>query len=172
MLGVVYYMINLREQTRNRRVALANNLLITINSEEGQRKFYELMSMQWTDFEDFKNKYDSSVNPENYIKRYSFWRVCDYVGWQYRQSLVDIETIYYSAGVNILLMWHKFRPVIEAYREWQYGRSYSMNWEYLANALEKMSESDDPEAHGIWEKGVKDAFQREDTRSSDLHERP
>ena len=71
VLGVIYYMVNLREQMKNRRVALATQLLTTINSEGAQRKYYELMSMQWKDFEDFKSKYDSSVNPENYIKRFT-----------------------------------------------------------------------------------------------------
>ncbi len=168
VLGVIYYAINLREQSKNRRVALANNLLSTINSEEGQRKFYEIMSMQWTDFEDFKRKYDSSVNPENYIKRYSFWRVCDHVGWQYSKNFVDLDTIYYSAGVNILLMWQKFRPIIEDLRRWVYGRSYSMYWEYLANDLDKMSARLDPEIHAIWDKGVQVAFQQEDTSSKKL----
>jgi hypothetical protein len=165
VLGVIYYAINLKETIRNRRVTLANNLLSTVNSEDAQRKYFELMSMQWTDFEDFKSKYDSSVNPENYIKRYSFWQVCDHVGWQYRKGLVDLETIYFSAGLNIFLMWRKFKPLIEALRKWQYGHQYCVNWEYLAEALDKMSERLDPEMHKNWDAAVKSSFQHEDTRT-------
>ena len=110
------------------------------------------MSMQWTDFDDFLKKYDSGVNPENYIKRYSFWQVCEHVGWQYRKGLVDLDTIYYSAGVNILLMWRKFNPIIKEYvvKKQAYGRGQWVNWEYLADALDKMSESLDPEMHKNW----------------------
>jgi hypothetical protein len=166
VLGVIYYMVNLREQMKNRRVALATQLITTINSEGAQRKYYELMSMQWKDFEDFKRKYDSSVNPENYIKRFTFWQVCDHVGWQYRKGLVDLETIYYAAGLNIYLMWRKFKPLINSFRSWQYQSAVYENWEYLADAIGRMLEDRDPRALAQYDDAVNDSFKNEDLGSS------
>lgn len=168
VLGVIYYINNLREQTKNRRVTLAAQLLSSINSEAGQRKYFELMSMQWIDFEDFRRKYDSSVNPENYIKRYTFMQLCEHVGWQYKQGLVDLETIWYAAGGNIFLSWRKFKPVIESFRNLQYSRTSYENWEYLANAMGRMLENTDPEMSNKWDGAIKDAFQREDLDSTNL----
>jgi len=157
-VAALSFAFNIRETAKNRKVMLTTSLLSTINSEDAQRKYFELMSMVWSDFDDFYKKYDSSVNSENYIRRYSFWMVCEHVGWQYRKGLVDFDTIYYSAGQNILLMWRKFKPILEEYRKREYGRGQWLNWEYLADALDKMSERLDPEIYKNWDTIVKKAF--------------
>ena len=157
-IAALGFVFNIRETAKNRKVTLTATLLSTINSEDGQRKYYELMSQEWSDVDDFLRKYDSSVNPENYIKRYYLWNLFEHVGWQYRKGLVDLETIYYSAGLNILLLWRKYEPIVEEYRKTQYGRGHFANWEYLAGALDKMSESLDPEIHKKWGQIVKKAF--------------
>ena len=149
-IAALGFLFNVMETNKNRKVTLTNTLLSTINTEDGQRKYYELMSQEWSDFDDFYKKYDSSVNPDNYVKRLYLWKLFDYAGWQYRKGLVDLETIYYAAGQNILLLWRKYRPIIEEYRKTQYGRGQWVNWENLAGALEKMSERLDPEVYSNW----------------------
>ncbi|MCX6656710.1 MAG: hypothetical protein NTY03_16565 [Candidatus Bathyarchaeota archaeon] len=157
-VAALSFIFNIRETAKNRKVMLTNTLLSTINSQDGQRLFYELMSMTWVDFDDFFKKYDSSVNPESYIKRYYLWNLFEHVGWQYRKGLVDLETIYYAAGQNILLLWRKYKPIIEEYRTTQYTRAFARNWEYLADELGKMYESLDPEISKNWSPIVKKAF--------------
>ena len=157
-VAALSFFFNIRETAKSRKVTLTSTLLGTINSEDGQRKYYELMSATWDDFDDFYKKYDSSVNPDNYIKRYYMWNLFEHVGWQYRKGLVDLETIYYAAGQNILLLWRKYKPIIEEYRKTQYGRGQWVNWEYLAGALGKMYESLDPEISKNWSPIVKKAF--------------
>ena len=157
-IAALGFLFNVMETAKNRKVTLTSTLLSTINTEDGQRKYYELMSQEWSDFDDFYRKYDSSVNPDNYVKRLYLWKLFDYTGWQYRKGLVDLETIYYAAGQNILLLWRKYRPIIEEYRKTQYGRGQWVNWEYLAGALEKMSERLDPEVYSNWGPIVKKAF--------------
>jgi hypothetical protein len=50
-------------------------------AKKGQRDWYEIMSMKWIDF-DFMRKYDSKVNPENFIKSNYYWNMADSIGWQ------------------------------------------------------------------------------------------
>jgi hypothetical protein len=116
------------------------------------------MSMTLDDFDEFFKKYDSSLNPDNYIKRYYLWNLFEHVGWQYRKGLVDLETLSYSAGQNILLLWRKYKPIIEEYRKTQYGKGQWVNLEYLAGALGKMYESLDQEISKNWRPIVKKAF--------------
>jgi hypothetical protein len=137
VLGVIYYAINLRETTKNRKVTLTSNMLSNINSEEGFKNWLNLMNMQWTDFKDFRRKYDSSVNPENFAKRMAYWTACDHVGWQLKTGLVDLKTIVYAGGGNLSFMWSKFKPVIEEYRKIEYGDYAYSNWGYLAEEIEK-----------------------------------
>jgi hypothetical protein len=157
-IAALGFLFNIMETAKNRKVTLTATLLSTINTEDGQRKYYELMSQEWSDFNDFIKKYDSSVNPDNYIKRVYVWKLFEYAGWQYRKGLVDLETIYYAAGQQVMLLWRKYKPIIESYRKTQYGSGQWVNWEYLADALYKMSLRIDPEVATNWDQIVKQAF--------------
>jgi len=144
-VAAFYYALSLRETTRNRRATLSMNILQSFMSEEGALRWVDLLSMQWNDFEDYKKKYDSSVNPGNYAKRSAFWQTCDLIGYQYRTGLLDIQTIYNVGGVWIWNAWRKFKPIIEEYRKWEWPNDTYSNFEYLANILIKMQEKKDAE---------------------------
>ena len=140
-IAAIYYVLNLREQTKNRKVAFTTNMLSTLSSKEGMRDYYELMSMKWTDFEDFKRKYDSSVNPEHFIKREHKWRRYENLCWQLRQGLIDFGTVRKWQGNNIYRLWRKFEPIINEYRKDEIPLDSWADWEYVANLMEKnMSE--------------------------------
>jgi len=40
---------------------------------EGTRKMIDLLSMEWDNIDDYMEKYDSKVDPENAAKRMSRW---------------------------------------------------------------------------------------------------
>jgi len=160
VLGVIYYGINLREQTRNRRVALASNLLSSLNSKEGVRDYYELLSMQWTDFDDFYSKYDSSVNPENFIKRAHWFYICEHVGWQYRQGLVDLDTINVAGGLNIATIWRKFKPIYDEYLKRE-GFTFP-HTDNLAEAIWKKYWEQNPDNVARQRQMTETAFKHED----------
>lgn len=101
VLGVIYYMINLRETARNRRVTLTNMLMQTFTSEEGLRRFEELWKMEWVDFDDFLKKYDSTVNTDSFVRRASVMQACEIIGRQYRSNLIDFETLFSVCSTNI-----------------------------------------------------------------------
>jgi len=160
VLGVIYYMINLKEQTRNRRVSLASNLLSSVNSKEGMRDYYELLSMQWTDFDDFYRKYDSSVNPENWIKRAHWFYVSEHVGWQYRQGLVDLDTVYHAGGLNFVTIWRKFKPIYDEYLKRE-GYTFPET-DHLVEDLWKKYWEPNPEQLALQRRMSEIAFKHED----------
>ncbi len=43
------------------------------------------------------------------------------------------------------MCWHKFKPIIEGYRGWQYPKGAFRDFEYLAGILEKKMIAEDPE---------------------------
>ena len=89
LIAVVFYILNMRETTRNRRMALTNSLMQNFTSEEGSRRWMELMLMEWKDFDDFRERYDSSVNPDNFAKRNYIYNTCDMLGYStYPVSLI------------------------------------------------------------------------------------
>ena len=105
ILGVIYYMINLRETTRNRRVTLTNALMQTFLSEEGSRLWIDIMQAEWEDFDDFYRKYDSTVNLDFYAKRDSFFRTFDIFGYQYMSGYLDIGTLWTVCNEAVAFTW-------------------------------------------------------------------
>ena len=143
LVAAVFYILNMRETMKNRRATFANNIQQIYYTEEGQLRYMEVMSMQWSDFEDFKSKYDSSVNPKYYAKRQSILAANDMLGFQYRLGIISLDDFSKPTSWGLVATWLKFKPIIEKYREWQYSRDFFSDLEYLANAMmEKMGKSD------------------------------
>jgi len=136
-VAVVFYILNLRETNRNRKATLTTNLMQSFYSEDGANRYLELMSMEWKDFDDFMSKYDSRVNPGNWIKRKTFWTSCDLLGYQCRIGLIDLGTLYNVGGDWIISCWEKFGPIIE-YRKRDYTSDLYGNLEYIAGVLVKV----------------------------------
>jgi hypothetical protein len=71
-IAAVCYVMNLREQRRNRRITFTQNLMQTFNTVETFKIQGELLKMEWKDYDDFE-KYGSDNNLDNYGKRMFFF---------------------------------------------------------------------------------------------------
>jgi hypothetical protein len=76
VLGVIYYILNLREQKRNmkltldtRRINLIESMTSNLINIKGLRIWNEVVHNEWKDYEDYVRKYGSLYNPEANIKR-------------------------------------------------------------------------------------------------------
>jgi hypothetical protein len=95
----------------------------------------ELLTCEWTDFDDFQKKYDHTVDPEAASKRFSVWYYWGGLGYLLSQNTIDSDTVYDMVGNAPLAMWIKFKPIIEAYRVRE-GRPKNWRWfEYLADEI-------------------------------------
>lgn len=134
-VAAFYYVINLRETNKNRRITFTNSMMQQMHSEESERRFIDCISMQWSDFDDFKNKYDSRTNPENFAKRVSLWDQCDSLGFLYKSNLIDFDTLFNTGAGQVEWVWTKFKPIIEGYRMTDFSPKAYSNLEYLAEAV-------------------------------------
>jgi hypothetical protein len=137
--------INLRETIKNRRATFANTSLQSTLTEEWQLRYIEVLNWQWSDFDDFKKKYDTSVSPLNFDKRQSILVSQDAMGRMYREGLIDLDAFGDAAGFGVVVLWLKFKPIIEGYREWVFPKDSYSGFEYLANALLKRISDSDPD---------------------------
>jgi hypothetical protein len=144
-IAATFYVVNLRETTRNRNAAFANSVQQNMQNKEWQQRFIEVLNMQWRDFDDFRARYDSSVDVENYAKRHSILISYDILGWQLRRGLIGLDFFSDVWALGIVTCWHKFKPIIEGYRGWQYPKGAFRDFEYLAGILEKKLVGEDPE---------------------------
>jgi len=148
ILATAYYVINIQEVRRNRRITLTTTLLQHFMTDDGYMKIMELGGMKWDDLDDYFNKYDSRVNPENAAKRMSLWNTFNTIGMLYRKGLLDMDTILASSGGIIYSQWVTFKPIVEFYRGTDYGENSYQHWEYLA---EKLGETRDVSTRTRWD---------------------
>ena len=149
LVAAVYYMMNLRETTRNRRVTLTNTLMQTFTSEEGIKRYNELVSMEWTDFDDFVSKYDSTVNFDNWMKRTIVWNACEVIGYQYRTKMIDFNIVFTTCNTFVPILWTKFKPIIEEYvRRGVNPKLMYENFEYLADEINRVMKQREPTFDG------------------------
>jgi hypothetical protein len=88
------------------------------------------------------------VNPKNFALRMSLWNTCDLIGYQYRDGILDLSSIYNVGGIVIETIWEKFGPIIKEYRKRDYASDPFENFEYLAELITKMKDSVDSDYEG------------------------
>jgi hypothetical protein len=129
-------------------------------SYENLKRWFELLNTEWSDYEDFQSKYGPKVNPDNFAKRNAMWNTCNILGNQYKVGLIGLDTIFACSFTGIVLMWAKFKPIIDVYRGSSFSKEHYKDFEYLASELAKMIMKADPTYNGnpfyfgpeVWEK--------------------
>ena len=138
LVAATYYAMNIREQRRNRRLTLTTTILQPFMTVETAQLIMDILNMEWEDLEDFQKKYDHRMNPGNWAKRFALWNTFENIGTLYREGLLDLETLYRGSQGIISLMWYKFKPVIEMFREsGDYAEKSYDNFEYVAEKLDE-----------------------------------
>ena len=136
--GLTYYFLTVRNANKARKTQIVMQLRNDIQSRENNIEIIKLYSMEWDNFEDFRAKYDSTVNPENYSLRAHLWGFHEAVGYMLFQGLIDVETVYNILGsYQTLITWNKFKEVILEQRKF-YDNPHWYRWfEYLASEISK-----------------------------------
>jgi hypothetical protein len=150
-IAAFYYAMMLAEQRRNmkltletRKIGLMDSLVQSLLSEESWSKWFELMNMEWKDYDDFEKRYGSDFNLDNASKRMCLWSQYDAVGNLLKLGLADKETIYGVGTFGATWLWAKFEPVIVENRR-RYGpNSQFSGFEYLAKEMMKMANQREP----------------------------
>jgi hypothetical protein len=144
-VAAIYYIMNLREITLNRRIQFTTNFILPLTSREGIVNYAKLIACSWTNIEDFMKKYDHKVDQETFLARMSYFQACEVLGYQYKRSLVDIGTVYEMCGEFVIDIWAKYKSIIFEYKKLgQYGGDAFLHFEYLAVELAKIKQKRDP----------------------------
>jgi hypothetical protein len=137
MVGIYYYIMTLNNTRQNQRITLTTTLLEPFMTVEGNLILMDLLNMEWNDLDDYKRKYDHRVNSENFAKRAAVFNRLESLGLFYRRGLLDLETLRAGGGTIMVLLWRKFKPIVEMYRITDADKSLYKNWEYMAESVYK-----------------------------------
>jgi xanthosine utilization system XapX-like protein len=139
LVGVVYYILDMRHQSKLRQTDFITRLYSTYGSKEFHDMVMEIQSLQFDDYEDFVKKYGPwfSKGPA----QTAIYVVATYlseVGILLRRKIIDIDFFYDIFGsAAVCINWEKLKPLILGIREQRHNSGVFSPFEYLYNELQK-----------------------------------
>jgi len=137
-LAAIYYIFQIRHQTRLRQTDLVMRLYSTFASEDHRKAGKKVIWITYKDYDDYVKKY-GAPNSEDPIPTAvdTVLYFYDQVGVLLSKKLVDIDLIDQLFGYNILLVGDKVMPILEEGRKRLNVPRFWRNFEYLYNEMKK-----------------------------------
>lgn len=134
--GVVYYIIEVRHQSRLRQT---ENLIrlspwFNMDARELQDAITKVCSIEYKNYDDYVEKY--SDKPEHLMLR-MLGNYFEGIGILVNKKLVDADIVYSFWGDIIESSWEKIKPMIGDMRKDENAPNMFEFWEYLYNEMEK-----------------------------------
>jgi hypothetical protein len=131
--GVIYYIFQIRHQTRTRQTELVTRLASTFARKEFQQELWELLndlkSGAFHSESDIVKKY-GSIYPET---AYFF----EELGVLLKRKLVDISLVDDLFSAPIIRFWEAAKPFVERARKQLNEPQYAEHIDYLYNEMKK-----------------------------------
>jgi hypothetical protein len=138
VIGVVYYVTDMRHQTKIRKTDLLVRLYSTYTNNEFRDAFWKVMSLQVKDYQDYVGQYGSLSQNDNPMNR-AFFTVIGYyelVGVLLYRKLVDLVAVYDVFGSSgPIMIYEKIRPVVSGIRRGE--PTALLGFEYLCHELKR-----------------------------------
>jgi len=138
LVGVIYYILDMRHQAKVRQTDLIMRLYSTYGSKEFREAIIEVMNLQFEDYEDYVKKYGAWFSDEPANKAMAM--VCVFfegLGILLREKLIDASLSYTLFSTMIKAYWVKSRPLIEGLRKEFNDPTVFENSENLYNEVKK-----------------------------------
>ena len=138
---LAYYTITVRNQNKTRQAQLLMGLYDTYRSREFRANVTELRSQEWTDFDDFWEKYGEENNPEAWTSWLSVAAFFNGVGVLLKRNLIDIVLVEDLLANVVFGSWSRMHVPLYGYRKWQtrsvIGQEILHGFEYLYEQLKQ-----------------------------------
>jgi hypothetical protein len=136
-LAAIYYVLQIRHQTRIRKTDLYMRLYSTGTSNEFWDAFWKVISLQVKDYQDYVKQY-GSILTENPMNR-AFFTIATYyelVGTLLYRKLIDLVSVYDVWGSSSpIMLYEKIKPLVLGVRR-EFGEPASfLGFEYLCDEL-------------------------------------
>jgi len=139
LVGVVYYVLDMRNQSRVRQTDLVYRLYSAFSGRELQEAYFTVMTLEFKDYDDFMKKY-AAVGVPAVPNVQLLAQVCkffDGVGVLLHRRLADIELVDELFHTEVMRLWEKVQPIAEGRRKELNQQTMYQPFEYLYNELKK-----------------------------------
>jgi hypothetical protein len=137
--AAVYYVLQIKHQTRIRKTELLMRLYSTSASNEYMDAFWKVMNLQVKDYQDYVKQYGPLLRTDNPMNRALFTVVSYYelVGVLLLRKLIDLTTVYDVWGsTNPIMLFEKIKPVAMGIRR-EIEPAALLGFEYLCVELKR-----------------------------------
>lgn len=138
--GITVAVFQLRNLVKTRRTGLVINLYGTFGSEGFRTKLLELLSLEFTDYNDYVKRYGSYFSNNPASKTVAVIGVYfEGVGVLLHRRLIDADLTWDLLGIPVEITWEKMRPIVEGLRAESGRQEGYMFYEYLYNEMKRMT---------------------------------
>ena len=137
LVGVIYYILDIRNQAMMRKTELVTKLYSTFQSKEFAEATLKVWNLEFKDFDDFVKRYGPWYSETEVYK--AFRMVCLFfngIGILLMWKFVDIEMVVKLFHVSAKTTWEKVKPLVEGGRK-QTNTLLFDEFEYLYNEVKK-----------------------------------
>jgi hypothetical protein len=135
LVGVAYYILDLRHNTKAKEMELSRMIISDFNSEQGAQRWATIMNLEWKDYDDFMKKYSSRSNPEMFSTWASQFAAWDNIGFLIKRKVVKAETLYELGAWAAIQAWEKYKDIVQHLRDEQAHQDSWRNVEFLAQEM-------------------------------------
>lgn len=140
IVGVIFAILQLRDLVKTRHTDLVIRLYSTFGSREFQEAWVETLRMEFKDYNDYLKKYGPTSGKPIYTSVNMVAAFFEGMGILLRRKLIDISLVDDLQSSDIILTWHKMKPIVEGWRK-HFNRPQISEWfEYLYNEMRKREE--------------------------------
>ena len=136
LAGVIYYILEIRHQSRLRQTESVIRLspFFNMNAREMQEAITQVCSIEYENYNDYLERY--SGKPENTTLKI-LGNYFEGIGILVSKKLVEADIVYNFWGDIIQSSWEKIKPLIADMRKDSGDLNVFAFWEYLYNEMKK-----------------------------------
>lgn len=145
-VGIFYYMMTLRNQSRTRKTQLFMEIYNKFNdSTEKTQEFMELARWEFDGYDDFMERYGPEKNIRTWSNLYHTMMFYEGIGILVKRGLVDIEMVEdFMSGV-VMAFWGRYGPILKEYGVRDGHPTFAEWTEYLYDQIRPIYEAQ----HGV-----------------------
>jgi len=129
LVGVIYYVLDIRSQTKLRKTDLIVRLFSNMISKDWLEAWEEVRDREITDYNDYKEKH-------GFVDANQVYLFYDQLGRLLQKGLIDIDSLPLETG-QINQAWEKLKPLLEGGRKRFNEPKLGSGFEYLHNEVKK-----------------------------------
>ncbi len=130
LVGVAYYILDIRQQTKIRQTDLVMRLYSTFGSKEFQSSWKRIESSEFKSYDEYVKKYGT----EDYVLCAVFY---EGIGVLLQKRLIDINLVDALFSAPLKFMYERMKPLIEDNRKQFRDPRVFEYFEYLYNEMKK-----------------------------------